>query len=198
MTGTYLDARTPPAGTVTTAVLTRSAAGRNAATFPTVEAAASYSPSDDTSLHVRSMLASLGAEVAARWRFVHSGPLHLALAPSAAFSYWPASRGHEEDLDYQSLGPGLNLLTRLNVLATIDLGAVDLDLAGFAGISRLPEMAVPAGDDAPYAFFNYEMQGVVPVAGAAIGLGRKIRPTLEWMRFIGHENVWTVTVVVEN
>jgi hypothetical protein len=210
MGGSYLGARTPAAGTTTVGIVTRFAGGRNAFAFPQVDFTASYSPSDDVSLHVRAMLVSLGAEALVRWRIVHAGWLHVALAPSAAVGYWPATRGDEEDTA-QNLGPGANVLARLNVLASIDLGEADLDLGVFGGVSRMVEDAVPAGDDWQYAWFNYEMQGVVAIGGGALGLtipsrGRMFRPAVEWMRYIDREtapaaapafrpeNLWTVTL----
>jgi hypothetical protein len=80
------------------------------------------------------------------------------------------------------------MLARASVLASFDLGGADLDLAGFGGVSRLLEAAVPAGDDASYAVFDYEMQGVVAVGGAAVGVSVPIakgvvRPGIEWMRY---------------
>ena len=215
MTGTYLDARTPPRGTFKMAYITQGAGGRNAESFPSMDVAAGYSITDDISVHARTRLTSLGGEAAVRWRFLQAGPAHLALAPSLALGMWPASRGVEEDTNYQRLGPGLNALARLSALATFDLGGGDVNLAAFAGVSRLPENAVPAGDDAPYAFFDYEMQGVVTIAGGSFGFGFPghggwIRPAIEWTRFITRnvdagsgdppfrpDNVWTVTVTFE-
>lgn len=202
MTGTYVGARTPRAGTVKVGVVTRAAVGRNAVPLPQADLIASYSPTDDLSLHLRAMLTSLGIEALVRARVVHTGRLHVALAPSVGVAYWPASKGEEEDPSYVSLGASANVLARLSVLASIDLGGGDLDLAAFGGVSRIVECAVPAGDDAPYAVFNYETQGVVTIGGAAIGVtvpssSGTVRPGIEWMRFAGHQDVWTATLTWE-
>jgi hypothetical protein len=210
-TGTYLGARTPPKGTATVGTVMRISAGRVAPPFPQADVTAAYSPTDDLSVHLRAMLTSFGAEAIVRWRVVRAGRWHVSLAPGAAMTYWPASRGVEEDASYVELHGGANVLARLNVLASIDLGEADLDLAAFGGVSRNVESAVPAGDDAPYVDFHYQMQGMIAIGGAAFGVTvrsghRSIRPAIEWMRFISREssfadapafraaNIWTFTL----
>lgn len=216
MAGTYVGARTPPRGTTRVGVVTRFTGGHNALPLPTADLIASYSPTDNTSLHVRALLLSFGGEALARWRFFHTDNVHLALAPSFAAALWPSSSGTEEEADYKALGNGANVLARGNFLFSTDMGGgADLDLAGFAGVSRITRVAVPAGDDAPYAVYNYEMQGTVIVAGGAVGVSQPtsrgpFRVAIEWMRFVTREahgpdapkfeprNLWTLTLTWEH
>jgi hypothetical protein len=212
-TGSYLGARTPPKGTETVGLVTRLSVGRNAVPFPQADLTVAYSPTDDLSVHVRAMILSFGGEGIVRWRFLQTGRWHVALAPAVALTYWPASRG-DEYTSYMGLRGGANVLARLNVLASIDLGAADLDLAAFGGVARNVETAVPAADDAPYVDFHYQMQGLIAIGGGALGVtvrspGRSFHPAIEWMRFIAREatfadapvfrpaDVWTLTLTWE-
>jgi hypothetical protein len=115
--------------------------------------------------------------------------VHLAIAPSIAVAYRRASRGSEDD--EEDLGGDADALGRMSLLATLDLGSFDLDVAGFGGMSRLVESSSPPGDAVPYGLwrFLYEQQGTAWVCGAALGISfdtgeGRVRPSVEWSRSI--------------
>lgn len=209
MTGTYLGARTPQAGTTSTGWVMRLAAGRNILPLPQLDATGAYSPTDDLSLHLRGLLANAGVEGLLRWRFVNSGRLHLALAPAIAASLGQISRGTPGEDDYQDGPWSANLLGRTSLLATIVLDQADIDLAVFGGVARNLAASELEGDEWPYAEFAFEQQGVIAIGGAAIGLAFPAsggqRVSVEWMRYLDRwaspgdapahaaADVWTVS-----
>jgi hypothetical protein len=200
-TGTYLSARTPPAGTLTTGGVVRLAGGEpDVYPVPNVDLFGSWSPSDDVNLTGRLLLANLGVESTARWRFVHAGRVHLAIAPSAAVYIGSESR---ENADARTRP---NLLARGNLFATIDTTDYDVNLAVFGGVSRLVRSEPPDPDRYPPSDFNYELQGTHGVVGAAVGLGIRlgsyeIRPSLEWQRYLAdgaHREIGTFSLAWEH
>jgi hypothetical protein len=183
MTGTYLGARTPPAGTLRVGAVVRA---DDVLKFTQGDLFVTYATSDDTNVHLR-FLMTLGGELGMRWRFLHAGRLHLAIAPTATAQLWRRSYGDQEDGGTTG-ALGANVLARASLLATVELGDVDLNLAGFGGVYRgIPEGA-PPGDAWAYAEWSYEMQGLISLGGAAAGVGfplgaGELRPSIEWMRF---------------
>lgn len=188
MTGSNLGARTPPAGTQTYGVVTRGV-GNSDMFAPQLDLTAAHAVTDDLALHARLLVMAAGVEIAARYRFLASRRVHLALAPSAAAAYRRASRGTEDD--EEDLGPDADLLGRISLLVTLDAGAFDVDVAGFGGISHLVESSAPPGDAVPYGVWQhlYAHQGTAWIGGAALGLGVdtgtwRVRPSVEWVRSI--------------
>jgi hypothetical protein len=207
--GGPLGARTPSKGTSQLGTISRIGSRGLVGADVTVV----YGITDDVAVQGRAMLMSLAAELGVRWRWLRTESVHLAVAPSFALGYGLADRGDGED-GAEELGISPTAMGRMTVSATFDLGMVDLDVAAFAGFSRIPETARPPGDAWPYAMYPYRLQGSTAIGGGAFGVAFRfervsIRPYVEWLRMFSRyrttvsaptfepENVWSFCLAIE-
>ena len=213
-TGTYLDAKTPAAGTAATGFVVRPALGKHGMPFPPLDVTVAYSPTDDLALHLRALLLNLAVELAPRWRFAHTDGTHFAIAPSLVVGMGSRDVGNAGEQDFEAHTTA-NVQGRLSLLSTIRVtDYADATFAAFGGFSRIARQGDLEGDEWPYAQFGYHYQGLISTAGAAIGIavqGEKFRvkPTLEYARYLERHdaasdappfvpnNIWTLSIAWE-
>ena len=122
---------------------------------------------DDLEIGGRVALGSLALEGDVKYRLVHSGPLHVAIAPA---------------IGYQALGSLQAGTLRLPGIVTYELSdAFAINLAAFGSTTHYS-----GGDETNSDFGNF--QGDLAAFGAAAGLEIRgevfaIRPSIEWTDF---------------
>ena len=153
-------------------------------TLPAVEYAYRIGVTDD--LDVGSRVTVLGLGIEAKWRFLHTGPLHLAVAP---------------DLGLMPLGDRAGYWSTLPVIATYDF-ADNLSLN--AGVFLRGARVGSVDSDSP-STYSGRLGGV----GGALGLELRgevfaIRPTLEVAHYetvsdgnVGDFNLFLVNIHFE-
>ncbi len=132
-------------------------------TFPAVEYAYRIGVTDDLDVGARITMGGLGIE--AKWRFLHTGTLHLAVAP---------------DLGYVPLGTVGGYWSTLPVIATVDLAD---NLSVNAGVFLRGAQFDNVDPDSTSSF-----SGRLGGVGGALGLELRgevfaIRPTLEAIHY---------------